>query len=327
MRVDNNYVAICGDVNIDFEGSRGCIASNNTCYDSANGCLATLFNSYDIMFVNNYCEDTGYFENGNLVLNHTVRTSYQKISFIGNTFVCNNKQIIIGHQAPGSNSNSEIIYNGNIFRNVCLRKDTFEAPELFITNNTFELTAAALNTRYNIIDIMTSNRRGTDAVITNNKFLVKIGNTSAYNKYQMNSDYTGIYAIRFYKGVWSGKNDIIIENNIIENLPNAIMLEKTLTNDNYAQMYMHLFNNIISGTVDNHSVKTGAYIYFENNKTPRLNSSGYTNSDLRTFPSSIPIEDTQYVSEYLKNSRIYFDEPDVDGYTMAICTQSGNPGV
>ena len=324
LKVINNFVSICGDVNIDFEGSKACLANNNVCYDSKNGCLATLFNSYDIIFSNNYCEDTGYFENGKLVLNHCARVSYQKIEFNNNIFICKNKQIRIGIQGPGENTNSQLIFNGNSFINVTLIAEALGAPQLFITNNTFESTDAALNTKYNIISIRTSNYKGTEAIISNNVFLIKSTITGA--NYKNNEDFIGIYPIHYYRGVWTGRNNIIIRDNVIKNFPNSILIEKTLVEENYAHMYINLINNIISGTIDNHSTRERNYLYLENNKTYFIETSNNTTGRLSPYPSSIPIASEEYICGYCKNSIICFESPDSDGYTKAICIESGYPG-
>ena len=73
--------------------------------------------------------------------------------------------------------------------------------------------------------------------------------------------------------------------------------------------------------IDNHT------IFYEGNKKITENASPYIQSpSLSNYPNAIPVASTGNNAFWVKGTKIYFDEPDTDGYLGAICTVSGDPG-
>ena len=119
---------------------------------------------------------------------------------------------------------------------------------------------------------------------------------------------------------------VLIKDNKITGFNTSIAYEPTANNASDGSMFfIELINNLISGEIVNEGVNNYARIYYENNK--RIRESGdtfITQTSLSNYPNAIPTANDKYF--WVKGTKIYFDEPDNDGYTGAICTEAGNPG-
>lgn len=332
--VNNNIIKICGDVGIDFEGSSDCVADGNNVCDCKNGCLANFHYAHDITYSNNVVEDNSILTGSTLVYNHSNSTLENvfreiRINYLSNLFISKYKFCYINHSPSMFGLFN---YKNNSFINCGIAGDNNDNPTVCIENNNFKINENAISFLINRDDgkrgiiYFTPNNRdgGTVAYIVGNTFDVLTGINNNRQTPGNNVLFDGIYAISFYGSKYNRPGSIMISDNKILGLSNSISLKHVASAN--SSLYMYLYRNLVSGSIDNLSENTTGFIIYDNNKCLKnKNASNYRIiSDYYNIPNAIPSETTK--GAYKQGTRIYFDIPDSDGYTGAICIADGNPG-
>lgn len=334
--VSNNIINICGDVGIDFEGCIDCIADSNISNDCIAGCLANFHFSDNIIFSNNKCCDNSILSTNRFIYNHTngntyyVNTEFRetKIKYVNNIFHSIKRLNYFGHL---SNSYGIIEYINNTFINTRIESDNNDSPTLVFNGNIFKLTSEVAqdlldspNGKNCLIFIRPNNHDGgTIAYIENNIFDVKTAINSNSQTPGNNSIFDGIYAIGFRGSAYNRPTAIKCNNNKILGFRNAVYLNHIASGG--SKLFLYFSNNLISGSIDNLSDNEKGFIVYENNKTILNSNNNRFKSVEDNYPNTIPSSSS--TGGYYQGTKIYFDEPDSDGYTGAICTASGNPGI
>ena len=87
ITIDTNILENGGDVGIDFEGCKSCVATNNSVKNFRHGGLATFFICNDILFKNNTSISTDEKNKIAAIFNATQKQSNKKIYFLNNKFL------------------------------------------------------------------------------------------------------------------------------------------------------------------------------------------------------------------------------------------------
>lgn len=331
IKVNNNNVSLCGDVNIDFEGSNNCIADNNNVSDSYNGCLATFYNSQNIVFSNNVCVDNNILSRNRFNLNNGGNSNFiMNVKFIGNKFIARNRSNDI-HFQVGPYCIYD--YEDNTFTNVRFIYNNQEGPMVKIDGNTFIYTDDIANDENTcLFDIIPSNAGGrSDVIITNNLFKTE---TQPYisNYVTNNTSFNNKHVIYFHGARFNRKGSLYVKDNVFNGFNKCIELHfvKAAENDNTSALYINLINNILSGSIDNTSVGAKGYYLCCDNKLQTKYGDTRVGGTLENIPSAIPTEqlddEDNPMGAWFKGTIIHFNQPDANGYTSAICTVEGNPG-
>lgn len=331
IKVNNNNVSLCGDVNIDFEGSNNCIADNNDVSDSYNGCLATFYNSQNIVFSNNVCTDNNILTRNRFNLNHCNNNTFiMNIKYIGNKFIARNRSNDI-HFQGGPYCIYD--YENNTFTNVRIIYNNQEGPMVKIDGNTFIYTDDIANDENTcFFDIMPSNAGGrSDVIITNNLFKTE---TQPYLSGYVtnNTNFNNKHVIYYHGARFNRKGSLYIKDNVFNGFNKCIDLRfiRAGDTDNTSSIYINLINNILSGSIDNTSIGAKGFYLCSDNKLQTKYGDTRVGGTLENIPSAIPTQqldvDNNPMGAWFKGTVIHFNQPDANGYTSAICTVEGNPG-
>ena len=121
---------------------------------------------------------------------------------------------------------------------------------------------------------------------------------------------------------------VLIKDNKMTGFNTCLAHKATADNLNCETMlFIELIHNLFSGDVINEGVNSYNRIFYEGNKKINENASPYIQgTSLSNYPNAIPEVSAGNNAFWVKGTKIYFDEPDADGYLGAICTVGGDPG-
>ena len=324
-----NSVNKCTDVGLDFEGSFSCTAVGNTVKDCINGCMGTMFSAKKISFIGNTCTDTGTLEQGTFMFVHSNNSELKSEVYFGyNTFT--SKIRMLGSSLLDSKDGSIIIEN-NIFNNATI--GLAQTAYTRIKNNSFWVDPT-LSVDYwqkhdaPIINI-TLMSPGTNPEGLHRYNYEIIGNTFKNDTPTgLNDSNVPNKAISITGAAWRQSMRVLIKDNKMTGFNTCLAYKTTADNLNCETMlFIELINNLFSGDIINEGVNSYNRIFYEGNKKITENASPYIQSpSLSNYPNAIPVASTGNNAFWVKGTKIYFDEPDTDGYLGAICTENGNPG-
>lgn len=324
-----NSVNKCTDVGLDFEGSFSCTAVGNTVKDCINGCMGTMFSAKKISFIGNTCTDTGALEQGTFMFVHSNNSELKSEVYFGyNTFT--SKIRMLGSSLLDSKDGSIIIEN-NIFNNATI--GLHQTAYTRIKNNSFWVDPT-LSVDYwqkhdaPIINI-TLMSPGTNPEGLHRYNYEIIGNTFKNDTPTgLNDSNVPNKAISITGAAWRQSMRVLIKDNKMTGFNTCLAYKTTAENLNSETMlFIELINNLFSGDIINEGVNNYNRIFYEGNKKITENTSPYIQSpSLSNYPNAIPVASTGNNAFWVKGTKIYFDEPDTDGYLGAICTEGGDPG-
>lgn len=322
ITVSNNYLDNGGDVGIDFEGTLNAVADGNVVNNFINGNLSVFFGSSDIIFSNNNClTDKDDF---NRLFYYAYTGSghdFCTVKLIGNVFTSLKRDRYILLQGSYTNSNSDLYFENNTFNNVSIRSEQITNPILHIKNNKFYIDDNITideNHKYFINLIPNNSRNIPQAYINGNLFKCRF--EDATDSPINNSNFNDFYPIKFSGSRWRKDICLQIEENTFLGFSNIIYLNHQRgSSGNESKLFVYFKRNKTTGIIVNDSDAYG-YVVFEDNKTISLDNTNILSLE-HNYPNAIPMQDNYYVG-----TKIYFDSPDNDGYTGAICVTGGNPG-
>ena len=249
------------------------------------------------------------------------------VYYANNTFI--SKVRMIGVEFLNSTTGSIILEN-NVFYNVTLGLGSTTYTK--IKNNTFWVDPTLSQDYWQPAKAPLINITGMSDSI-NPPGLHRYNYEIVGNEFR-NSTPTGLNdstadanrPIRIAGSRWRLSMRVLIKDNKITGFNTSISYAPTADNaSNEGMLFIELINNLISGEIVNEGVNNYARIYYENNKKINESENTYiTSNSLSNYPNAIPTANDKYF--WVKGTKIYFDEPDNDGYTGAICTEAGNPG-
>lgn len=323
-----NTVNKTTDVALDFEGCYSCTAVGNIVTDSRNGAMGVMFSAKKISFIGNTCTDTGAMDQGSFMFCHANDSNLKMdVYYANNTFI--SKIRMIGVEFLNSTTGSIILEN-NVFYNTTLKLGSTTYTK--IKNNTFWVDPTLSQDYWQPAKAPLINITGMSDTI-NPPGLHRYNYEIVGNEFR-NSTPTGLNdstadanrPIRIAGSRWRLSMRVLIKDNKITGFNTSISYAPAADNaSNESMLFIELINNLISGEIVNEGVNNYARIYYENNKRIRESENTYiTSNSLSNYPNAIPTADDKYF--WVKGTKIYFDEPDNDGYTGAICTEAGNPG-
>lgn len=323
-----NTVNRTTDVALDFEGCYSCTAVGNIVTDSHNGAMGVMFSAKKISFIGNTCTDTGALEQGCFMFCHATDSNLKMdVYYANNTFI--SKIRMIGVEFLNSTTGS-IILDNNVFYNTTLKLGSTTYTK--IKNNTFWVDPTLSQDYWQPAKAPLINITGMSDSI-NPPGLHRYNYEIVGNEFR-NSTPTGLNdstadanrPIRIAGSRWRLSMRVLIKDNKITGFNTSISYAPTADNaSNESMLFIELINNLISGEIVNEGVNNHARIYYENNKKINESENTYiTSNSLSNYPNAIPTANDKYF--WVKGTKIYFDEPDTDGYLGAICTEAGNPG-
>lgn len=324
-----NTVNKCTDVGLDFEGCYSCTAVGNIVNDCINGCMGTMFSAKKISFIGNTCTDTGALDQGTFMFVHSNNPSMKtEVYFANNTFT--SKIRMLGSSFLDSVDGSIVIEN-NIFNNATLGLHLSAYTR--IKNNSFWVDPT-LSTDY---------WQKHDAPIINITLMSSGTNPEGLHRYNYeiignifkNDTPTGLNdsrvtnkAISITGAAWRQSMRVLIKDNKITGFKTCLAHKATADNLNCETMlFIELINNLFSGDVINEGVNSYNRIFYEGNKKINESANIYLDGpSLSNYPNAIPQTSGKNNAFWVKGTKIYFDVPDSNGYTGAICTVGGDPG-
>ena len=324
-----NTVNKTTDVALDFEGCYSCTAVGNIVTDSRNGAMGTMFSAKKISFIGNTCTDTGALDQGCFMFVHSNNSELKSEVYFGyNTFT--SKIRMLGTSFLDSKDGSIIIEN-NIFNNATL--GLHQTAYTRIKNNSFWVDPTLS------VDYWQKH----DAPIINITLMSSETNPEGLHRYNYeiigntfkNDTPTGLNdpnvpnkAISITGAAWRQSMRILIKDNKMTGFNTCLAHKTTADNLNCETMlFIELIDNLFSGDIINEGVNSYNRIFYEGNKKITENASPYIQSpSLSNYPNAIPVASTGNNAFWVKGTKIYFDEPDTDGYLGAICTEGGDPG-
>ena len=323
-----NTVNKCTDVALDFEGCYSCTAVGNTVTDSRNGAMGVMFSAKKISFIGNTCTDTGALEQGVFMFCQTSDSNLKmEVYYANNTYI--SKVRMLGCDFQDSLTGSIILEN-NVFYNATLGLGATTYTK--IKNNTFWVDPTLSRDYWQPAKAPLINITGTGNLF-NPEGLHRYNYEIVGNEFR-NATPAGLNdanavnnrPIKIKGSRWRQSMRVLIKDNKITGFNTSIAYEPTANNASDGSMFfIELINNLISGEIVNEGVNNYARIYYENNKKINESENAYiTQTSLSNYPNAIPAANDKYF--WVKGTKIYFDEPDNDGYTGAICTEAGNPG-
>ena len=323
-----NTVNKTTDVALDFESCYSCTAVGNIVTDSRNGAMGVMFSAKKISFIGNTCIDTGALEQGCFMFCHATDNNLKMdVYYADNTFI--SKIRMIGVEFLNSTTGS-IVLDNNVFYNTTLKLGATTYTK--IKNNTFWVDPTLSQDYWQPAKAPLINITGMSDSI-NPTGLHRYNYEIVGNEFR-NSTPTGLNdstadanrPIRIAGSRWRLSMRVLIKDNKITGFNTSISYAPTADNaSNESMLFIELINNLISGEIVNEGVNNYARIYYENNKKINESENTYiTSNSLSNYPNAIPTANDKYF--WVKGTKIYFDEPDTDGYLGAICTESGNPG-
>lgn len=322
-----NTVNKCTDVGLDFEGCHSCTATGNVVKDCLNGCMGVMFSAKKISFVGNTCIDTGAMEQGVFLFAHTDNDNLKMDMYVAdNTFT--SKTRMLGSALLYSRQGSIIIEN-NIFNNASLglgnttytriKGNTFWvdptlSQDFWIPAKAPVINITSIASEYNPEGVHRYNHEIIDNTFRNSL-------TTSINDATLENE-----AISITGSAWRQSMRILIKDNKMTGFPKDLVVNAGSGNANdESSIFLELIDNLFSGEIINESSNTFAKLYYEGNKKILTSTTGHvSNSLLSNFPNAIPTATGK--ATWLKGTKIYFDEPDTDGYLGAICTVGGDPG-
>ena len=324
-----NTVNKCTDVGLDFEGCYSCTAVGNIVKDCINGCMGTMFSAKKISFIGNTCTDTGALEQGCFMFVHSNNSEMKTEVYFGyNTFT--SKIRMLGTSLLDSKDGSIIIEN-NIFNNATL--GLHQTAYTRIKNNSFWVDPTLS------VDYWQKH----DAPIINITLMSPGTNPEGLHRYNYeiigntfkNDTPTGLNdpnvpnkAISITGAAWRQSMRVLIKDNKMTGFNTCLAHKTTASNlDCETMFFIELIDNLFSGDIINEGVNSYNRIFYEGNKKINESANIYLDGpSLSNYPNAIPQTSGKNNAFWVKGTKIYFDEPDADGYLGAICTVGGDPG-
>ena len=323
-----NTVNRTTDVALDFEGCYSCTAVGNIVTDSRNGAMGVMFSAKKISFIGNTCTDTGALDQGVFMFCQTSDSNLKmEVYYANNTYI--SKVRMLGCDFQDSLTGSIILEN-NVFYNATLGLGGTTYTK--IKNNTFWVDPTLSQDYWQPAKAPLINITGMSNLF-NPEGLHRYNYEIVGNEFR-NATPTGLNdtnavnnrPIKIKGSRWRQSMRVLIKDNKITGFNTSIAYEPTADNaSDQSILFIELINNLISGEIVNEGVNSHARIYYENNKKINESENAYiTQTSLSNYPNAIPAANDKYF--WVKGTKIYFDEPDTDGYLGAICTVSGDPG-
>ncbi|MBO5060892.1 MAG: right-handed parallel beta-helix repeat-containing protein [Clostridia bacterium] len=289
LTISHNVVTHAHDVGIDLEGTYYTTVSDNVVYNCNNGGIVTFFLCRGTVFSGN----TVYSDVDNQYLfkifNSSQGIKNEDITVVGNTFV---NTSAAGGRCGGDNT-EKIIYKNNNFVNVRLNQRANNNRYTEVTANHF-IFDKTLSAAFNALDVGVTNKRG--------ELTVKDNIVETYAEQPEGTN--GIYVIQ---SDGSHPAVSIISGNIVKGFETDVYTRNTSTKTKH--------NFVISDNIFESAGFTneggGIVKYYDNYKA----DGKYAIGDIPT-------------SGYWQAGQIiYFNSPDMEGYTGAVCVETGEPGV
>jgi hypothetical protein len=288
ITVTANHVQDDADVGIDFEGCFDCVASANTCINSANANLSVFFAAKNVIFTGNTVVGTTPGRNC-LFYNKNSSQSENEIiiTITGNIFEWRGEGLGIIHNEPGARA---FIFSNNTLTNTKVDLNRINAGDLTIANNAlFYLSAQAEP----FVAIQAGSNHGRRAAITNNKI-------------SSPAQPSGSIGIAVEQADFNSSVTTKISNNDIGGFPVSIQTQRQSSNPGITCYYL-LSDNNISGTIENTATER-SYQIWSNNR----------NLYGQPTPGDIPASGLHYVGSTLQYATI-----SAGGYLGAVCVVSG----
>ncbi|MBF4568772.1 right-handed parallel beta-helix repeat-containing protein [Plantibacter sp. VKM Ac-2880] len=301
VTIEGNTVRTCGDVCIDVEGCWNVSIAGNTAKDGFNGCITVFFYNRDVSITGNTVVQTnagrltvGIYNSGDNTQNKGITISGNAISGVG-------VMAQFGHDGA-----SDITVVGNTFRNVYIKWDATNFRILNISNNTltYDIVAAEAFTAIELARPRGGAR--TAPQIARGNVISSLANQPAGS--------VGIHAI---SDSFNDDNLQQILGNNIGGFPIDIQVTQNSANTGRTQNFQ-VEDNVL-GTATPGIVR---------NDTGTGKSTLRTRGNLRhngnPWPEAIPTDTTL---AWDAGTRIEYRAPAAGGFTGAVCTTAGSPGV
>lgn len=315
IQIIGNKLEAIGDVGVDFEGSKDCIADTNLIKNANNGALSVFFGSTNIKFNNNTCivDDSISKYWLNYIQNYANKT-YMSVEYTNNKYLLNTTDpskigyVNIGVGEDDRNSNSLIIFKDNTLRN-CVITSSYvnNCVKQIVTGNNIILKDRNFTTSLSAIDV------GSHNMTINGECASTVKNNTIYLKNCTTPNLIGIFSYE-----WGGDTIINhISDNTIQGCSISLQVQGGTNSPSKWLIERNKFDGIFKDlTATGHSL-----VQLDKNKT--LTGGNY--------PNAIPTSQTKDgsnnpIGQSIVGQKIYFDTPDANGYTSAFCTVTGNPG-
>ena len=299
------------------------MADGNIVNDFVYGSLSVFYGSSNIIFSNNNCLRNK--ESVNRLFYYSNPDSYRDfctVKLIGNTFTSDKSfQVLL---IQGGYCNSDLYFENNVFNNVCIRSEDNTNPILHINNNKFYVDTnieISSSLKFFINMAQTECKEVPQSYIKGNLFKANF-NATGYTVTN-NSTFDDFYPIKFSGSRWRGNICLQIEENTFLGFANIMHLNHHRINGNESNLFVNFYRNKTSGKIINDSDAYG-FVIFDNNKAITNDFTTLVSKE-RNYPNTIPTGNENY-GFFASGIKIYFDTPDTDGYTGAICVTGGNPG-
>ncbi len=287
--ITNNVVTHAHDVGIDVEGCYYSTIANNVVYECTNGGIATFFFCRGTVISGNTVYSDTPKQYAVKIYNASQTIKNEDITVVGNTFI--NTSSSGGY--VGGNNCEKIVYENNNFVNVFVDQKMNNSRYTKITGNHF-IIDKAMDSAFYAIHAGTTHKKG-ELIVSDNII-------ESYEQQPEGS--IGIYAIQ---SDGSNVSSNIISGNIVRGFETEVATKNTSTRTKHSFVISdNVFDKASFSNEGNSSVR-----YFDN----------YTSQ------GKYALGDIPTSGYWQKGQIIYFNSPDMEGYTGAVCVEEGEPGV